>query len=119
MMLYSFLKRGMIILSLGFLTSFIPDGNSRAWGYSVCGMKGEIASFKTRSYLITICPGEASLHLILMYHDGTGYKRIPVEESGDKFRGSDGKNNFIIDRRQLVIGTDGEVPIRESVIEFK
>jgi hypothetical protein len=90
-----------------------------AIAYSVCGTKREAAAFKTKSYLITICPGEASFQLILTYHNGTGYKRIPVQKEGNKYRGSDGKNNYIIDRNQLIIGTDGEDPIREAVIEAK
>lgn len=93
--------------------------NQKATAFSVCGVQREEAYFKTKSYLITICRGEASFQLILTYHDGTGYKRIPVQKEGKKFRGSDNKNNFIIDSKQFIIGTDGEQPIREKVIQSK
>jgi hypothetical protein len=113
----SFGKLTAIVLSLAIATTLLTDRNTKAIAYSVCGTKREMASFKTESYLITICPGEASLQLILTYHDGTGYKRIPVQEEGQKYRGSDGNQNYIIDKKQLIIGTDGEEPVRESVIE--
>lgn len=87
--------------------------------HSVCGLKAEEASFRTQSYLITICPGEASFQMIVTYPDGTGYKRIPVQQEGDQFRGSDEQHNYIIDSRQLIIGTDGEDPIRERVTQFR
>jgi hypothetical protein len=108
-----------ILLFLTITITFEVNSPSSAIAYSVCGTKREAASFKTKSYLITICPGEASFQLILTYHDGTGYKRIPVQKEGKKYRGSDGKNNYIIDRNQLIIGTDGEEPIREAVVEAK
>lgn len=93
----------------------IPPVNA----HSVCGLKAEEASFRTKSYLITICLGEASYQMVITYHDGTGYKRIPVQKEGNKFRGSDEQHNYIIDSRQLIIGTDGKDPIREQVIRSK
>jgi hypothetical protein len=108
-----------IILFLAMAINVEINSQLPAIAYSVCGTKREAATFKTKSYLITICPGEASFQLILTYHDGTGYKRIPVQKEGNKYRGSDGKNNYIIDQNQLIIGTDGEDPIREAVIEAK
>ncbi|WP_013334377.1 hypothetical protein [Gloeothece verrucosa] len=95
------------------------NANLKVEAHSVCGLKKETAAFKTKSYLVTICPGEASFQLILTYHDGTGYKRIPVQQEGRRFRGSDGKNNYIIDRQVFVIGTDGKQPIREVVLESR
>jgi hypothetical protein len=108
-----------IILFLTIAITVEVNSPSSAIAHSVCGITREAASFKTKSYLITICPGEASFQLILTYHDGTGYKRIPVQKEGNKYRGSDGKNNYIVDRNQLIIGTDGEEPIREVIIESK
>lgn len=116
------MKSSQVTAILLFLTMAITievNSLSSAIAYSVCGITREAASFKTKNYLITICHGEASFQLILTYHDGTGYKRIPVQKEGSKYRGSDGKNNYIIDRNQLIIGTDGEPPIREAVIESK
>ncbi len=100
-------------------TFLLSNQNLKASAYSVCGLRTQIASFKTNSYLITICPGEASFQLILTYHDGTGYTKIPVEQDGKRYRGSDGKRNYIIDPQQFVIGIDGEQPFRESVIESR
>lgn len=86
---------------------------------SVCGLSRREAFFKTKSYLITICVGEASLQMIKLFHDGTGYQRIPVQKEGNKFRGSDDKHNYILDSRQLLIGTDGKPPVIERVIQRK
>ncbi|MBR8830857.1 MAG: hypothetical protein N5P05_000219 [Chroococcopsis gigantea SAG 12.99] len=93
--------------------------NDRASAFSVCGLRREEATFRTKSYLVTICRGEASFQLISTFHDGTGYRRVPVQQEGRKFRGSEGGNNFIIDRNTFVIGTDGKEPIREAVIQSK
>jgi len=87
--------------------------------YSVCGLKKEAASFQTKSYLITICPGEASYQMIIIYPDGTGYKRIPVQKEDNKFKGSDEQHNYIIDNKKLIIGTDGQDPVKEKVIKFR
>lgn len=106
-------------LFYGAIAALFLISNQPTNAYSVCGLKAEEASFKTNSYLITICLGEASYQMIMTYHDGTGYKRIPVQQEGNKFRGSDDQHNYIIDSRQLIIGTDGEDPIREQVIESK
>jgi hypothetical protein len=57
--------------------------------------------------------------MIITYPDGTGYQRIPVQQEGNLFRGTDGKRNYIIDSRNLVIGIDGEPPIRERVTQSK
>jgi hypothetical protein len=59
---------------------------------SVCGLSREYAFFKTKNYLITICVGEASFQMIKLFHDGTGYQRIPVQKEGNKFIGSDRKS---------------------------
>jgi len=85
--------------------------------FSVCGLSREEASFKTESRLVTICIGEASFQMIITFHDGTGYQKIPVDREGDLFRGTDGTHNYIIDGTTFVIGTDGEPPIRERVLE--
>lgn len=100
------------LLSLGLAFFSLPAG-----AFSVCGLAPEEASFKTENHLITICLGEASFQMVITYHDGTGYRIIPVEREGNLFRGTNGQNNFIIDENTFVIGTDGEPPIRESVIE--
>jgi hypothetical protein len=111
------LTKIVTILLSGAIALFPATHPAKA--HSVCGLKPEEASFRTQSYLITICLGEASFQMILTYHDGTGYKRIPVQQEGDKFRGSDGQHNYIIDSRNLVIGTDGKDPIRERVTQSK
>lgn len=102
---------------LGFLASVftaIPDKSVMA--HSVCGLRNEVASFRTSTYLITICPGEASLQMVLTFPDGTGYQILPAERDGNRFRGSsDGKRNYIVDRQTLIIGTDGEPPVRQKV----
>ncbi|WP_049802569.1 hypothetical protein [Gloeothece verrucosa] len=56
-----------LVLSLAITTILGLNLNSKALAHSVCGLKREEASFKTKSYLITICPGEASFQLILTY----------------------------------------------------
>ena len=86
---------------------------------SVCGLTREYAFFKTKSFLITICVGEASFQMIKLFHDGTGYQRIPVQKEGKQFRGSDEQHNYILDSRQLLIGTDGKPPVIERVIQRK
>lgn len=97
-------------------TSFAQKASAST---SVCGLSREYAFFKTKNYLITICVGEASFQMIKLFHDGTGYKRIPVQKEGNKFIGSDDKHNYILDSRQLLIGTDGEPPVIERVIQRK
>lgn len=113
------IKTCLVGLGLVSTTLFMPQFHQSAIAFSVCGINREEASFKTKSYLITICRGEATFQMVMTYWDGTGYRKIPVQKEGRKFRGSDGKNNFIIDSRQLIIGTDGEQPVRESVIQSK
>lgn len=91
-----------------------------AQAYSVCGLRPPEASFKTESRLVTICIGEASFQMVITFHDGTGYEIFPViERDGNMFRATsqDGMRNFIIDSSTFVIGTDGELPIRERVLE--
>jgi hypothetical protein len=97
-------------------TSFAQKASAST---SVCGLTREYAFFKTKNYLITICVGEASFQMIKLFHDGTGYQRIPVQKEGNKFIGSDDKHNYILDSRQLLIGTDGEPPVIERVIQRK
>ena len=97
-------------------TSFAQKASAST---SVCGLSREYAFFKTKNYLITICVGEASFQMIKLFHDGTGYQRIPVQKEGNKFIGSDDKHNYILDSRQLLIGTDGEPPVIEKVIQRK
>ena len=111
------LVKFITIVSLLLSGSFSLTLMKPAQAYSVCGIKGEEASFKTQTYLVTICLGEASYQMIITYPDGTGYKKIPVQREGAKFRGTDGQHNYIIDQQTFVIGTDGEPPIRERVIE--
>jgi|GEM_PF-1491347 len=105
------------LLSAAALFTAIPLKQSTA--FSVCGLQQPEANFKTNSYLITICRGEATYQMIITFHDGTGYQRIPVEREGSLFRGSDGQHNYIVDSSRFVIGTDGEQPITEQVIESK
>jgi hypothetical protein len=88
-----------------------------AQAFSVCGLREPEATFKTESRLITICIGEASFQMVITFHDGTGYQIIPVDQEGNLFRGTDGTHNYIIDENTFVLGTDGEPPIRERVIE--
>lgn len=91
----------------------------KAFAYSVCGLQAEEASFRTENHLITICSGEASYQMIMTYLDGTGYKRMPAEQRENSFSASDGQHNYIIDSSKLTIGTDGETPQREAVVESK
>lgn len=119
-MTHAFLKLTTIgLVSLGIAASITTRLSLKAIAYSVCGLQQEVASYKTKNYLITICPGEASFQLILIYHDGTGYQRIPVQKEGKGFRGTDGQQNYIIDRQQFIIGTDGKEPIRERVLSSR
>lgn len=104
------------LVFLSAITTFAvaqPPANA----FSVCGLITPERSFKTESRLITICRGEATFQMIITFHDGTGYQRIPVQQEGNLFRGTDGQHNYIIDDQTFVIGTDGEPPIRERVIE--
>lgn len=96
-----------------------PFYHQPAQAFSVCGLREAEASFKTESRLVTICPGEASFQMVITFHDGTGYEIFPViERDGNTFRAtSDGIRNFIIDDTTFIIGTDGEIPIREKVLE--
>ncbi|TVQ41784.1 MAG: hypothetical protein EA365_16840 [Gloeocapsa sp. DLM2.Bin57] len=97
-----------------------PFYHQPAQAFSVCGLRPPEASFKTESRLVTICIGEASFQMVITFHDGTGYEIFPViEREGNTFRASsqDGIRNFIIDDSTFVIGTDGEMPIREKVLE--
>ena len=111
------------IITLLVMTSTAVLGTSFAQkvsaSTSVCGLTREYAFFKTKNYLITICVGEASFQMIKLFHDGTGYQRIPVQKEGNKFIGSDDKHNYILDSRQLLIGTDGEPPVIERVTQRK
>ena len=111
------------IITLLVMTSTAVLGTSFAQkafaSTSVCGLTREYAFFKTKNYLITICVGEASFQMIKLFHDGTGYQRIPVQKEGNKFRGSDDQHNYILDSRQLLIGTDGKPPVIERVIQRK
>jgi len=111
------------IITLLVMTSTAVLGTSFAQkvsaSTSVCGLTREYAFFKTKNYLITIRVGEASFQMIKLFHDGTGYQRIPVQKEGNKFIGSDDKHNYILDSRQLLIGTDGEPPVIERVIQRK
>ena len=115
----SFTKTIITVLVMASTTVLATNLSQRADAFSVCGLSREHASFKTKSYLITICSGEASLQMVKIYHDGTGYQRIPVQKEGKKFRGSDDQHNYILDSKQLLIGTDGEQPVIEKVIQYK
>ena len=90
-----------------------------ATAFSVCGLETPQATFKTTGRLVTICRGEASFQMIMTFYDGTGYQRIPVEREKDLFRGTDGKHNYIINKRELIIGTDGQPPQRERVLQAR
>ncbi|MEB3310487.1 MAG: hypothetical protein VKJ02_09655 [Snowella sp.] len=111
------IKSCLVGLGLVGAIALIPPIHQPAIAHSVCGLQPAYALFRTKSYLVTICLGEATFQLIMTYLDGTGYRKVPVEKEGQRFRGSDGKNNFIIDSRHFIIGTDGEPPIREAVIQ--
>ncbi len=102
-------------VALSFLATIFTGIPTNVLAHSVCGLKSEVASFRTSTYLITVCPGEASYQMILMFPDGTGYQKIPTQRQGNRFNGSDGKHNYIIDRQTFIIGTDGEPPIRQAV----
>lgn len=106
-----------LIASLTMAIASITVAPISSLAFSVCGLQEPEATYRTETRLITICIGEASFQLIMTYLDGTGYTRIPVIQEGDLFRGSDGQHNYIIDNNTFVIGTDGEPPIRERVIE--
>ncbi len=90
-----------------------------ASAFSVCGLQKPQATFKTTRRLITICRGEASFQMIMTYYDGTGYQIIPVQREKNLYRGTDGINNFIVNNREFIIGSDGEPPQRERVIQAK
>jgi len=113
----SFTKAIITLLVMVRATVLTNNFAQRASAFSVCGLSREHASFKTKSYLITICSGEASLQMVKTFWDGTGYQRIPVQREGRLFRGSDDRHNYILDSRQLLIGTDGEKPVIEKVIQ--
>lgn len=113
----SFTKAIITVLVMASTTVLTSSFSQRASAFSVCGLSREHASFKTKSYLITICSGEASLQMVKTFWDGTGYQRIPVQKEGRLFRGSDDRHNYILDSRQLLIGTDGEKPVIEKVIQ--
>lgn len=116
----SVVTKGIISFLLVTSTTFIVSNfNQNASAFSVCGLSRQHASFKTKSYLITICSGEASLQMVKIFHDGTGYQRIPVQKEGRRFRGSDAQHNYILDSKQLLIGTDGEKPVIERVLQYK
>ncbi|WP_144052148.1 hypothetical protein [Gloeocapsa sp. PCC 73106] len=104
---------------LGLGIALVPFYHQPVEAFSVCGLSPEEASFKTENRLVTICLGEASLQMVITFHDGTGYQIIPVQREGNLFRGTDGAQNFIIDENTFVIGTDGEPPIRERVTEHR
>ncbi|WP_019508738.1 hypothetical protein [Pleurocapsa sp. PCC 7319] len=91
--------------------------NQFATAHSVCGLNKKQASYRTNNYLISICLGEASYQGVVTYLDGTGYKRFPIQKEGRKYVGIEGNNNYIIDEKTFVLGTDGEEPIRERVVE--
>ena len=97
------------------MTVLTPSANA----YGVCGLRQQTASFRTKSYLITICPGEASNQMVITYLDGTGYKRIAVERRDAKYRGTNGRRNYIVDPQFFIIGIDGQQPIREPVLESR
>ncbi|OKH38019.1 hypothetical protein NIES2101_36260 [Calothrix sp. HK-06] len=83
---------------------------------SVCGEQTPEAKFKTPKHLVTICPGEANFQMVITYYDGSGYTRVPATREGNKYSGTNGQRNYIIDSRKFIIGTDGEQPITENVI---
>jgi hypothetical protein len=115
-----FVKSIIPLLVIASTTVLMTTFNQKASASSsVCGLTREYAFFKTKNYLITICVGEASFQMIKLFHDGTGYQRIPVQKEGNKFRGSDDKHNYILDSKQLLIGTDGKPPVIEKVIQRK
>jgi len=114
-----FNKRIITFFVMVTTTILASNFSQKADAFSVCGLSREHASFKTKSYLITICSGEASLQMVKTFWDGTGYQRIPVEREGRKFRGSDDRHNYILDSKQLLIGTDGEKPVIEKVLQHK
>lgn len=106
------MKIGILLSTALIFTGFIAP---EAFASGVCGKKAPEASFETTKHLVTICPGEASFQMIITYHDGSGYVRVPATSEGNKFRGSDDEHNYIIDSRKFIIGTDGEEPITENV----
>ncbi|MEA5571943.1 hypothetical protein [Calothrix sp. UHCC 0171] len=105
--------RTSIFLSVVLITGALITPEAKA--ASVCGEKTPEAKFRTTGHLVTICPGEASFQMVITYHDGSGYIRVPANREGGKFSGSDGKHNYIIDSRKFIIGTDGEQPKTENV----
>jgi hypothetical protein len=107
---------GALLSSLTVLGTVSPQ---KAEAYSVCGVQEPEATYKTESYLVTICLGEASYQMVLTFHDGTGYKRVPAERQGQGFRGTDlnNINNYLVDSQRFILGTDGEPPVREQVLE--
>jgi hypothetical protein len=101
-----------LVGTLLFLTTMLP-----AQAYSVCGLSKSQASFRTKNHLITICSGEASFQMIMTYIDGTGYEKIPVERSQNKYQGSWEDTDYKIDSKFLVIKSKREAPITEKVLE--
>ena len=102
-----------IALGLGF---GVP---SASLAFSVCGLEQPQATFKTTKRLISICRGEASFQMVITFYDGTGYQRIPVQREKNQFRGTDGQHNYIVNNREFIIGTDGEPPQREKVLQSR
>lgn len=117
MNLVKYLSLSAIALSLN--VAFPLSFASPAGAFSVCGLEKPEATFKTTGRLVTICRGEASFQMIMTFYDGTGYQRIPVEREKDLFRGTDGRHNYIINKRELIIGTDGKPPQRERVLQAR
>jgi hypothetical protein len=115
------MKKTLILVGalLSSVTLFGGINPQKADAFSVCGLREPEATFQTDSRLVAICIGEASYQMVIMFHDGTGYTRVPAERQDQGFRGIDPNNinNYLIDSQRFIIGTDGEPPIREAVIQ--
>jgi hypothetical protein len=109
----------LTVIALGISVSVLLGRSSPVAAFSVCGLARPEATFKTTGRLVTICRGEASFQMIMTFYDGTGYQRIPVEREKGLFRGTDGTHNYIINKRELIIGTDGKPPQRERVLQAR
>ena len=59
----SFTKAIITLLVMTSTTVLGTNFSQKASAFSVCGLTREYASFKTKSYLITVCVGEASFQM--------------------------------------------------------
>ncbi len=97
----------------------IPATAQRNRNRTTCGSMQEEAYYRTKNHQINICLGEASYQMIVSNFDGTKRDKMPATKRGNRFDGSNKYHNYSVTPRAFQIGTDGEPPVREKVIEHK